>query len=219
MTTLTTNITHYYSYDSGATDAVGGNNGTVSGATNTAAKLSNGYSFNGSSNYINHSTTGIVSTGASAKSIALWIKATNFSGTRRIFTTGGASSTQGFTIMQYSGTSKIYFTDEGVAYTGTTTLSNDTWYHVAVTYDGTNIRFYLNGSLESTSARTLATTATETNIGRSSGGSEFFLGLIDELGIWDKMLTNAEVLELYNSGTGITYPFATANTSSMFQMF
>ena len=30
----------------------------------------------------------------------------------------------------------------------TSTLNNDTWYHLTGTYDGTNLKAYLNGSLE-----------------------------------------------------------------------
>jgi len=32
-------------------------------------------------------------------------------------------------------------------------------------------------------------------------------GVIDELGIWDRVLSASEVTELYNSGSGFQYPF------------
>jgi hypothetical protein len=31
---------------------------------------------------------------------------------------------------------------------------------------------------------------------------------IDEFGIWDRALTNSELLELYNNGLGKAYPFS-----------
>ena len=35
---------------------------------------------------------------------------------------------------------------------GTTSISNDVWYHAAATYDGTTWNLYLNGKLETTLA-------------------------------------------------------------------
>lgn len=37
-------------------------------------------------------------------------------------------------------------------------------------------------------------------------------GYIDEVSVWNKELTLFEITELYNSGTGITYPFTTGPT-------
>ena len=66
-------------------------------------------------------------------------------------------------------------------------ISDATWTHVAVTYDGTNIRVYKNGTLAGTAqARTLVTpnTTPQLQIGRSDqsdSGSYMFRGLIDDV--------------------------------------
>jgi hypothetical protein len=39
------------------------------------------------------------------------------------------------------------------------------------------------------------------------GSGSFYDGLIDEIGVWNRVLTAAERTQLYNSGSGLTYPF------------
>lgn len=38
-------------------------------------------------------------------------------------------------------------------------------------------------------------------------GAGAFDGIIDELGLWDRTLSTTEIAELYNSGSGLAYPF------------
>lgn len=76
--------------------------------------------------------------------------------------------------------------------TGTTDLQPNTWYHVAMTYDGTNVRFYLDGDLQSTSASTsgnIYDNALSVRIGGQASGDNpgalAFKGKIDEVNIWN----------------------------------
>jgi len=45
-----------------------------------------------------------------------------------------------------------YYNGAAVTVTGTSTLSSNTWYHVAATCDATNVRLFVNGALETTAA-------------------------------------------------------------------
>ena len=36
---------------------------------------------------------------------------------------------------------------------------------------------------------------------------EEFDGIMDEVGIWNRVLSDSEITELYNGGAGLTYPF------------
>src|SRR5437868_15311705 len=65
---------------------------------------------------------------------------------------------------------------------GTSTVAINTWTHLAASYDGANIRLYVNGALASTTARTGAITSTTNplTIGGDSFWSQYFNGLIDE---------------------------------------
>ena len=95
-------------------------------------------------------------------------------------------------------------------------LSTGTWYHVAgVITPGSPAtgNIYLNGS-DVTSGFTDNTAASIHNgtapfgLGALVGNSTNFLdGLIDEIGIWSRALSGSEISELYNGGTGLSYPF------------
>jgi len=79
---------------------------------------------------------------------------------------------------------------------GTSTLPQNTWSHIAVTYDGANMRFYVNGALVGTTAGT--GTIAETNGAIRIGGNnsslqEFFQGKIDEVRVYNRALTQTEI--------------------------
>ncbi len=69
---------------------------------------------------------------------------------------------------------------------GDTAISDSSWYHVAGTFDGSNVKVYVNGVLESTEARTdnIVSTTSDLNIGISRDQvSNEFKGKIDEVRI------------------------------------
>lgn len=79
-------------------------------------------------------------------------------------------------------------------------ISVDEWHHIVGTYDGTTQKLYIDGSLVSsaTTSQTINTT-TNAEIGARnfSDRANEFAGKIDELAIWDRALTAAEVTEIY----------------------
>ncbi len=77
-------------------------------------------------------------------------------------------------------------------------LVADTWYHIAGTYDGTNIKLYLNGELVTTTAYTDASTFGHSGgvrIGYQLGNFENFwlTGSVDEAAVWNICLTADEI--------------------------
>jgi Ca2+-binding RTX toxin-like protein len=79
---------------------------------------------------------------------------------------------------------------------GTAALTLNTWTHIAVTYDGANLRFYVNGVLRGTTARTgnIASNNGAVRIGgNNSSLQEFFRGLIDDVRIYNRALTAAQI--------------------------
>jgi hypothetical protein len=48
--------------------------------------------------------------------------------------------------------------------------------------------------------------------GRNGGGWQDYSEDIDEIAVWNKTLTSAELSELYNGGAGLSYPFTTGDS-------
>ena len=80
---------------------------------------------------------------------------------------------------------------------------------IAVTYDGANIRFYINGALDNTVAATGAfkTATTTVTVGRNWVGSGYFNGCISKLRIFNRGLSALEIQRLYvNPNVGLWTP-------------
>jgi hypothetical protein len=97
----------------------------------------------------------------------------------------------------------------------TQTMSKGVWYMVTGTYDGTTIRLYINGVQNASKATTASGSIkikTGAAIGKISNNYDatYFDGAIDEVGIWSQAKSAAEITSLYNSGSGIQYPFTTS---------
>lgn len=91
-------------------------------------------------------------------------------------------------------------TDRAAA--GTTKLAVNTWAHIAMTYDGAALRIYQNGAL----VRTVNMTGNIINGagplrigGNASWTNEFFAGLIDDVRVYNRALTLAEVQTAMNT--------------------
>ena len=93
---------------------------------------------------------------------------------------------------------------------GQTTVSTGTWYHGAVTIKENTAgnsaisTVYLNGAIDSMEKETAGLnnfTYSNTVIGQSNyGGTEHFDGMIDEVAIWNTVLSPSEITAIYNSG-------------------
>jgi len=101
---------------------------------------------------------------------------------------------------------------EPLFYDGNLTMFGDQinvleWYHFAVKNTNNYISFYINGIFQSDINQTYPYTNSYLSIGGNGDGAEPFGGKIDEVGIWNRSLSDNEILALYNSGSGLTYPF------------
>ena len=88
--------------------------------------------------------------------------------------------------------------------TGATTLLANTWYHLAVTFDGATIKLYVNGVLNGSTPAVGSLTwaaSSPVNIGRFTGGTHHVVGKLDEVAIYTTALSAAQVLAHRESRT------------------
>ena len=83
----------------------------------------------------------------------------------------------------------------------TRTITDTSWHHVAVTKSGATVRMYIDGADVSGSVtnRTMANNTLPLVIGQSSG-TAFLNGTVDEVAVYAKALTPAQVANHYNKG-------------------
>jgi len=88
------------------------------------------------------------------------------------------------------------------AATTLTSADLNIWKHAAMTYDGTSVRLYINGSLVSTVAGAHTTSNNPLEFGRWSAGTEYWNGLIDEVRLYSRALSQAEIQTDMNTPIG-----------------
>ena len=86
----------------------------------------------------------------------------------------------------------------------TSRLPLNTWAHLATTYDGATVRVYVNGTQVASRAVTGAMSASTNplRIGGNTVWSEWFRGLIDEVRVYDRALSPAEIATDMGRGVG-----------------
>ena len=207
----------WYPFNSNANDESGnGNNGTVNGATLTIDRNGNSnsaYRFDGISNIISTVNAPFINP---PFTLSAWIKV-EFVGNfiEPIISLGGV---QGYNTLYFSPSWSI----QGSAGTPSigTSGSNDissinhvipqnTWKHLIVTvtsYSTNEVTFYVDGvaySQNTTNGFNVPFPLNNSgfNIGSHSGctfcGTTFFNGSIDDIGLWNRALTQQEITALY----------------------
>lgn len=226
---LNTGLVSYWKTDESsgnAADSVGSNTGTNTDVTYAAGKINNGAVFNGSSSRLALPTGSLVpTTSGQAMSISLWVKsdtASNAGSYRQLF-----SFKYGFQFRWSWGDgganygSFVYQTVSNAYSTPNLVISASTWHHIVCVYDGTNMKLYIDGAQSGSDIAVTAGVRYETGnnfLGSSQAPGDFYDGMLDEIGLWSKGLTAAEVTELYNSGAGLAYPFSEPATPMLHMM-
>jgi hypothetical protein len=191
-----------YSFDEGAGTLLGdasGNNrtGTITGATWTAGKFGQALNFDGN-DFVDLSDFDL----AGPFTLMGWIQ------TRSLHAGGCASMLMkafdyGVEICQSALHASVG--NGGWSRTVTHQLTSadlNTWKHVAITYDGTTLRVYINGTLVGQGTGAHNSNNNPLLFGRWTPAAEFWNGLIDEVRIFNRALTQAEVQNTMNVPIG-----------------
>lgn len=122
--------------------------------------------------------------------IELWFQADNLDGSQVLVQQIGTN-----------GRSVIYLENNdlksylgGSAFSASTIFEADEWYHAALTYDGLDLRFYINGILTNTSTRSMESSNDVFKLGTSKTNSSFFDGKIDEVRFWNSARSESDIL-------------------------
>ncbi len=167
--------------------------------------LSSGYSlrFNGSNNYVNMSDSSFLPFGTSAFSVSFWFKAAYLSSSwHTLFETRPLNNTTGIWFGVYNRKLQIYQNVD--KFNGVQTISTDQWYHAVVIGNGgadgnRDIKVFLNGQQE---GDVFTSNYNLTNIrlffGTYHSYNFYWNGLIDDIKIYNRALSDIEVEQLYD---------------------
>ena len=212
--TTTTTYTVTVTDDNGCTatasqEITPSTNATAIASINNDAAMS----FNGTDQYIE--AAGVTSlNGLSTMSFSLWVKAAsgaqadNYS---TILTIADSTTSQGQIIFSQADTANNFnfyvrtSSGYGTPATTGTGFFNGNWRHVAGTYDGANLKLYLDGAQVNSVSRTgnLITATGELYLSRSYNTLQnFFNGELDEVAIWDSALSSCDVKGIYEGSIG-----------------
>lgn len=237
-TSSASNLKAYYRMESGAltTDSSGNsvtltNNNTVGEGTGTFGGAADFGTAN-TNKYL--SSTNALGIDGGAISISFWVKLnTEISANRYYFVvqralTAGETKTSYWIWYNYNaGTRQLNWGRDknGTAeqlVTVNATLGTSNWYHMALTYDGTTLRGYLNGQSQGSVAASGSGGVTGTSglfIGSLDGSSFFTNALIDDVSYFNRALTADEIKELYEGrSVGELWPNYSANLQGLWHL-
>jgi hypothetical protein len=189
--------------------ALGANyNATVEAGTPSKNGAGNGVVFNGATNF----TFSNISVG-NAWTAAVWAKRTGSNGSGACYLTQGFSgSAINMSIFTnnggLAGSNQVaggFFAGSAWRATTAQTLDLNTWYHLQYTWDGTRIRFYVNGTLTASNAPGIASSdaGLAYRIGRVWSGDTYIVGEIGQILIYNRAITAAEVAQNYAATSNV----------------
>lgn len=203
---LNAGLISYYKLDEGSgtiIDIYGTNNATNNGALNTTGRINSAYDFESTEgDYIESGANSGLSNNQ-ARTISIWIKKES-NVTAQIFTIGASGSL--WTIrLGGGGTDLTLDYDTGGNTASNITIWDTNWHHIVGIYNGTNGKMYVDGNITADEVDSVNTNSSHIFLSRNIGASDYFDGLIDEVGIWNRTLTLSEISDLWNGGDGLSY--------------
>ncbi len=210
----TSGLVAWYGFSGNTNDSSGnGNNMTLNGGIVAVADRADvpnsAYGFNGTSGYMVSSALSHTFTQAGDFSFSIWCKVKGNTATGVAMMSGVSTSGRHIWNVQTNTTQPMFGTNkQGSAWNWAygTAFTLNKWEHYVGTYSNGNMVLYINGVQVVTQTNTYTTATSSANplyIGRGlSATAGFFNGDIDDVGIWNRVLTAAEISNLYLSTLG-----------------
>jgi hypothetical protein len=195
----------HYKFDEGtgitAYDSSGNSNsGNINGATWTTGKIGSALNFDGVDDYVLANND--ISLNPNYLTTSLWFKIDNFVDNTGLIAKGDNSNRQYWEWI-YQGNISLEI-DEGGHHNYLYPLQSDVWYYLTITYDGSNVKTFINGDEVSSILQSTGTILADDDslyIGKLLGYVSFD-GTIDDVRIYNYALSATEISDLYNLGAG-----------------
>lgn len=196
--------------------ALGINNGSVTGTTRgEQGILNSSYKFDGIDDTVQFGNDTSLNFGAGDFSIQLWVNATNDVGTNKkilIKGDGGVGGIRYEITAQDASIIKVNVDDNSIDATVSSAVEafDSLWHHIVMVRDGNNLRLYIDGVEDANSPADITGLGDIDNadINLTVGNTEYN-GTLDEIGMWNRALSDGEVSDLYNNGNALEFPLIT----------
>ncbi len=200
-------LVSWWSGDKTAGDVQGANPGRlVGGASFKKGVVGPGFLLDGINDGVRIPNSPSLS--QSRLTIDAWVYVTGRQGiARHIISKDNASKTREYILgigSENSFVADVWLPSGLVDLRNTTTAQLNTWYHVAMTHDGEKLRLYVNGLLDGSADAVGNIVVTQNPVGiglNVDPALSPFQGIIDEVQIFNRALTDAEILAIYQAGT------------------
>lgn len=196
---LLTDLVYAWNFEANANSNFGVNNGTSTGVTfnSSYGKINNGAGFTTPTSRITISPVSL----SGNYSYSIWVRPDLIHALYNFIWSNSALNSG---LLINGSTNKVSFW-KGTFYDSAYTPIIGGWFMATVTFDGANVKLYVNGNLE----RTLPITTGFGSLGIFSYDNVAYSleGAMDSANYWSRALTDSEVLQLWNGGAGIQYPF------------
>jgi hypothetical protein len=211
VASVSTGLVAAYGFEEGSgtttTDGSGlGNTGTITAGTwSTAGRFGKALSFNGTSSLVTVNDVAALRL-TTAMTLEAWVRPTTSASWRCALlkeTSGGLA--YGLYASDGSGRPSGYVrVGSEIDATAPSAITLNTWTHLAATYDGTTLRLFVNGTQVATRALTgsIASSTQPLRIGGNQVWGEYFSGLIDEVRVYNRALSAAEIQTDMNAPVG-----------------
>jgi hypothetical protein len=182
-----------------ATDASGrGNNGTISGATRTTSgKIGAALTFDGVNDWVTVPDAASLDL-TNRATLEAWVFPTSLGGLWRTALLKEQPGQLVYALYANNDVSRPsghLFSGADIFTNGTAALALNAWSHLAMTWDGTTQRLWLNGVQVGSRAvgGTLPNSTGVLRFGGNNVWAEWFAGRLDEIRIYDRALTQTEL--------------------------
>ncbi len=185
--------------DGNANDITGPNDGTiVGGVTFAAGMVSQAFVMDGATGYVEVPDSPALDVTGQI-TIDAWINPVATGG--RVVDKITAGGADGYLLDTYGGRVRMIVNGQSVS--GASVIPTGAWSHVTGVYDGAQMRVYLNGVLDGSfnTAVAIPTNALTLRIGAASDGGSRFTGQIDEVELFNRALSEAEIQAVVAAGS------------------